>query len=100
MADFAIIQTGGKQYRVKVGDVIEVELLKNTSEEVDFDTLMLNKDEKVTLGKPFVKSKVKGKVLKTTRGEKIDIRTYKAKSRHRRHIGHRQDYSVVEITSM
>ena len=99
MADFAIIQTGGKQYRVKVGDVIEVELLKNISE-VDFDTLMINKDEKITLGNPFVKSRVKGKVLKTKRGEKIDIRTYKAKSRHRRHIGHRQDYSVVEITSM
>jgi large subunit ribosomal protein L21 len=98
MADFAIIQSGSKQYKVGLGDTIEVELLEG--KDIEFETLLTSKSGKVTIGKPYIKTKVKGSILGMKKGEKIHIRTFKAKSRHRRHIGHRQKYSVVEIKSL
>lgn len=100
MADFAIIQTGGKQYKVAKGDKINVELLSNDTKEVTFDTLLTSIEGKTAIGKPLLKTKVKGEVIKQVAGGKIHIRTFKAKSRHRRHIGHRQKYSLVEIKEL
>lgn len=102
MADFAIIRSGGKQYKVGVGDKVELELLTvpEDNKEVELEVVMTSKGGKVALGKPTLKTTAKGVVLETVKGEKIDVRTFKAKSRYRRHIGHRQKYSLVEIKSI
>lgn len=102
MADFAIIQTGNKQYKVEEGNKIEIELLdKKEGEEVTFDTLLINKKGKISIGTPSLKTSVTGTVVKeSVKGEKIHVRTFKAKSRHRRHIGHRQQYTLVEIKTI
>ncbi len=100
MADFAIVQSGGKQYRVGVGDTIEIEKIKDPKDVLELETLMTSKGGKITIGKPLLKTTVKASVVKEVKGEKIHIRTFKAKSRHRRHIGHRQTYSLIEIKSI
>jgi len=101
MANFAIIQTGGKQYNVKLGEKIEVELLdKNEGDEVTFETLLISKEDALTIGKPLLKTSVKGLVKGEVKGEKLHIRKFKAKSRYRRHTGHRQKYTLVEITAI
>ena len=99
---YAIIATGGKQYRVSQGDVIYIEKL---SQEVDspvtFDVLMLGGEAGVTAGNPRVNgAKVEGKVLAQLKGEKITIRTYRSKKDSARKMGHRQPYTKVEITAI
>jgi len=99
---YAIIQTGGKQYRVQQGDIIFVEKLDVEAETVvNFDVLLLGGEKKLTVGKPVVAgAKVEGKVIAQTRGEKIIVYKYKSKKNYRRKMGHRQPYTKVEITSI
>ena len=100
---YAVIATGGKQYRVQQGDVIYVEKLDVADQApVSFDVLMLGKDEAgVVVGKPIVAgAKVEGKVLSQVKGEKIIVYKYKSKKNTRRMHGHRQLYSKVEITAI
>ena len=98
---YAIIATGGKQYRVQEGDTIYVEKLDKQPEEgVEFPVLMLGGDS-VTVGRPYVDgAKVTGKVLKQVKGEKIIVYKYKSKKNYRRKAGHRQPYTKVEIVSV
>ena len=98
---YAIIATGGKQYRVSEGDVIYIEKLENVVDEiVTFPVLMLSGD-KITAGNPFVNgAEVTGKVLQHGRGEKIIIFKYKSKKNYRRKAGHRQAFTKVEITGI
>ncbi len=99
----AIIQTGGKQYLVKKGDKIQVEKLGGEAgSTVNFDQVLLTSNgTDVNLGKPFVSGAVvEGKVLKQGRGEKVRVFKYKAKSKYRRTIGHRQSFTEVEITKI
>ena len=97
---YAIIQTGGKQYRVQQGDVIFVEKLDVEPETtVTFEVLLLGGEKKLTVGKPLVDgAKVEGRVLAQTKGEKIVVFKYKSKKNYRRKMGHRQPYTKVEIT--
>ncbi len=100
---YAIIETGGKQYQVQEGDVLEIELLpKASSEEILFDkVLLISQDGKVKIGTPIVKeAKVLGKLVKETKGEKIIAFKYKRRKGYRRKVGHRQKYSVVKIESV
>jgi len=99
---YAIIQTGGKQYRVQQGDVLFVEKLDvEPQTTVNFDVLLLGGEKKLIVGKPTVDgAKVEGRVLAQTRGEKIVVFKYKAKKNYRRKIGHRQPYTKVEITAI
>ena len=97
---YAVIQTGGKQYRVKSGEQLKVELLSaEVGAKVSFDrVLMLGEGEGVTVGAPFVNgATVKATVLAQGRGEKIRI----FKLRRRKHFaktqGHRQGYTEVRI---
>ncbi|MBQ4638549.1 MAG: 50S ribosomal protein L21, partial [Clostridia bacterium] len=92
---YAIIETGGKQYKVTNGDVIFVEKLNaQAEEEVSFNVLMLSADEGVKVGAPYVDGvKAVGKVLAQTKGKKITIVKYKAKKNEKKKIGHRQDYT-------
>lgn len=97
---YAIIQTGGKQYKVQEGDEIYIEKLNaSEGEVVAFDqVLMVVKDNGVTVGDPVVAgAKVTGKVEKHGRGKKIIVYKYKAKKNYRRKQGHRQPYSKVVI---
>lgn len=97
---YAIIQTGGKQYRVSEGDVITVEKLEaNEGDAVAFDqVLTVVKDGDVVLGKPLISgAKVTGKVLAQGKEKKILVFKYKAKSNYRRRQGHRQPFTKVAI---
>ena len=99
---YAIIATGGKQYRVAQGDVIYIEKLEAAeNDSVSFDVLLVEKDGDLKVGTPLVEgAKVEGKVLKQGRGEKILIFKYKAKKNYRRKQGHRQPFTKVEITGI
>ncbi len=99
----AIIQTGGKQYLVSKGDKLQIEKLPGkTGDKISLDKVLLTLDGKTfKLGKPYLeKTAVEVKILKQGRGKKIEILKYKAKSRYRRHAGHRQNYTEVEILEM
>lgn len=97
---YAIIETGGKQYKVKAGDVIYVEkLAANEGDTVTFDRVLAVRDDKgLVAGTPTVPgAKVTGKVEKHVKGEKIVIFKYKPKKNERRKQGHRQPYTKVTI---
>ena len=96
----AILETGGKQYNVAVGDVIYVEKLDaQEGEKVVFDKVLMANG---VVGNPIVKgASVEGKVLKNGKGKKINIFTYKPnKTSTRKKQGHRQPYTKVEITNI
>ncbi|MDL2293069.1 50S ribosomal protein L21 [Ruminococcaceae bacterium OttesenSCG-928-D13] len=100
---YAVIKTGGKQYRVEKGDEIFIEKLEaEAGDTVEFeDVLAVGEDGKVTVGTPNVAgAKVSGTVLKSGRGKKLNIITYKPKKGSVRRIGHRQPYTKVEITAI
>lgn len=96
----AVIKTGGKQYLVQPGDKIKVEKLDvEEGKEVSFsEVLLLEKSKKLEVGSPLVKdAKVTGKVVKQVKGDKLIIFKYKPKKRYKRKIGHRQQFTEVEI---
>ncbi len=101
---YAIIETGGKQYRVKNGDQIAVEKLSNVEDgsKVVFDkVLVVGEGADVKVGAPYVGgSVVEGKAIETGKGKKVIIFKYKAKKDYRKKQGHRQPYTLVEITSI
>ena len=100
---FAIIETGGKQYKVNEGDIIFIEKLDVAEgETVVFDRVMaLSAAEGLKVGTPVVEgAKVTASVLKNGKGKKIHIMTYKPKKNEKRHIGHRQPYTKVQISAI
>lgn len=99
---YAVIETGGKQYKVTNGDVIFVEKLDaEDNATVDFKVIALADDNGVKFGAPYVEgATVTGEVLKTGKGKKISILTYKAKKGEKRKMGHRQPYTKIEIKSI
>ncbi len=103
MADYAIIQTGGKQYRVQTGDTVRVEQLpgdKGDTIELD-EVLMVSQDGDITLGNPTVPgATVTTEVVEKARDKKIIIFKYKAKTRYRRKNGHRQPYTELKVTGI
>lgn len=99
----AVIVTGGKQYTVAEGDVVYIEKLNaETESTVKFDQVLAVLDgENTKIGAPIVDgAAVEAKVVKNGRGKKLDIIRYKAKKNEKRHIGHRQPYTKVEITKI
>ena len=99
---YAIIATGGKQYRVSEGDVIYIEKIDaQVDSTVSFEVLLMGNDGDVKIGTPVVEGvKVEGKVVGQIRGEKIVVYKYKSKKNYRRKQGHRQPYTKVEITKI
>lgn len=100
---YAIISTGGKQYRVSEGDIIFIEKLDAEAEStVSFDqVLAVGKDDGMVMGAPVVNGAVvTGKVLKNGKGKKITVFTYRSKKGSARKMGHRQPYTKVEIQSI
>jgi len=97
---YAVIETGGKQYKVSEDDTIEIETVAACpGEEVTFDNVLMIGDGKdYAIGRPNVSgSKVIGELLRHDRGEKIVVGTFKRRKKYRRKIGHRQNISVVRI---
>ena len=102
---FAVIETGGKQYRVQPGDLIDVERLEGVSEDepaVSFDrVLMVGGDDDVRVGAPMLDgAKVTGTLLREVRGQKVIVFKFKRRKQYRRKTGHRQNYHRVRIESI
>ena len=100
---YAVIKTGGKQYSVKVGDVVYVEKLNAEADtEVTFDqVLAVGEEGSVKVGAPVVEgASVSAKVIKNGKGKKLNIITYRAKKHSARRMGHRQPFTKVEITAI
>lgn len=100
---YAVIITGGKQYKVSEGDTLFIEKLDaEAGSEVTFDKVLLVADgEKITAGAPYVDgASVTAKLEKNGKGKKIRVFKYKAKKNERKKIGHRQPYSKVTVTAV
>jgi large subunit ribosomal protein L21 len=99
---YAIIRAGGKQAKVKAGDVIEIERLKDATDSLTFTPLLVVGEDgsTVTDRDALSGAKVVAEVLGETKGDKIDIFKYKNKTGYRRHIGHRQTYTQIRVKSI
>lgn len=100
MSKIAVIKTGGKQYKVKEGQVLKFELVgKESGEKIKFETLLIADEngESVEIGKPSLGEKVEGSVIENGKSDKVAVVKYKNKTRYLRNKGHRQNYSKVEI---
>jgi large subunit ribosomal protein L21 len=100
---YAVIKTGGKQYRVSQGDTLKVEKLDaGEGDSVEFDqVLMVGEGEEVKIGTPYVEgSRVSALVKAQGRGSKVEIIKFRRRKHHMKRMGHRQDYTEVEITGI
>jgi large subunit ribosomal protein L21 len=99
---YAVIRTGGKQYKVNVGDTLEVDKIISDKKEIVFnDVLLFVNEGKVSIGKPNVKdAKVTATLVENIKGEKIRVAKFKAKSRYRKVIGFRSQLSVIKINKI
>ncbi len=100
---YAIVETGGKQYRVSEGDEFFVEkLAAEAGDKVKLDKILaVGNGEQLRLGSPYVEgSSVECEVLKQGRGKKITVFKYKAKKNYRKKKGHRQPYTKLKVTAL
>lgn len=100
---YAVIVTGGKQYRVAPGDTLRVEKLDTPEgESVELDRVLMVADgDVITLGKPFIEgSHVTAKVRQHGRGKKVEIIKFRRRKHHMKRQGHRQAYTELEITGV
>ncbi len=99
---YAVIETGGKQYKVENGDVVYVEKLAAEEEStVEFKVVAVGGEDGLKVGAPYVEgASVSGKVLKNGKGKKITVFTYKPKKGEKRKMGHRQPYTKVQIEAI
>ena len=103
MTDFAIVQTGGKQYRVKSGDTIRVESLAgDQGDTITLDDVrLISKDGEVTIGKPSIEgAEVTAEVVNKVKDKKVIVFKYKAKTRYRKKNGHRQNFTDLRVTQI
>ncbi len=100
---YAVIQTGGKQYKVEPGETVLVEKLPgNAGDAVEFgEVLLVSDDEKVAVGRPLVEGAVvTGEIVEQGRGEKLIVYKFQRRKNYRRKNGHRQAYTAVKITNV
>ena len=100
---YAVIETGGKQYRVAPGDVVRVETLPgDVGAEVEFGRVLavVNDLNEVTAGAATVDARVKGTIAEHGRGEKVIVFKFKRKKQYKRTIGHRQNYTAVKVSEI
>ena len=103
--EFAVIATGGKQYRVSVGDTVSIEKIlgdHKVGDSITFDkVLMVDNGKDTTIGTPYIAgASVKAKITEIGRGKKIEVIKYKAKSRYYKNRGHRQPFFKVKIEAL
>lgn len=100
---YAVVATGGKQYRVEEGDVVRIEKIPGEiGESVSFErVLMISDGDNVTIGQPVVENAaVDGRIVEQDRAKKVLVFKYKRRKRFRRKQGHRQYYTAVRITGI
>ncbi len=99
---FAVVQTGGKQYKVSVGQEISVEKIeRNVGDKIKLDVLMICDGENVKAGNPILSGAVcEAEVVEHGKGDKIVVFKYKAKKNERKKQGHRQPYTKIKITAI
>lgn len=99
---YAVIETGGKQYKVEIGSILFVEKLNAEADStVNFKVIALGGEDGLKVGTPYLEgATVTGKVLKNGKGKKITVFTYKSKKNEKRKMGHRQPYTKVQIESI
>ena len=99
---YAVIKTGGKQYRVAVGDKLKVELLNaEVGDKVNFDEVLMTVDgDKIEVGTPTLETAVQGTVVSIGRGDKLRILKFRRRQNSRTRGGHRQHYTEVEVTGI
>ncbi|MCK5479885.1 MAG: 50S ribosomal protein L21 [Gammaproteobacteria bacterium] len=100
---YAVIKTGGKQYRVSEGDTLRVEKLDTSAgETIEFDqVLAIGEGADLKVGTPFVAGgKVTATVREQGRGKKVEIIKFRRRKHHMKRMGHRQDYTELEITAI
>jgi large subunit ribosomal protein L21 len=98
---YAVIRSGGKQHKVKPGDIIEIEVIRADGDSVTFQPLLVVDDDGTThVGKDAEKATVTAKLLGEQKGEKVHIFKYKNKSGYSRRAGHRQTFTLVEISDI
>ena len=100
---YAIIETGGKQYKVEAGDVIYIEKLDIEADaDITFDKVIaVGSDDGIKVGAPYVEgASVSAKAVKNGKAKKIVVFTYKPKKNAKRKMGHRQPYTKVEISAI
>lgn len=98
---YAIVATGGKQYRIEEGQTLKVERLGEVGSEVELRPVMVvDGDQVLATPTELAGASVSARVIEETKGPKIDGFTYKPKSNNRRRYGHRQTYATIEITGI
>jgi large subunit ribosomal protein L21 len=100
---YAVIETGGKQYRVAPGDVIEVETLAgDIGAEIEFDRVLavVNDSNELSSGKTLTNARVKGTISAHGRGDKVKVFKFKRKKQYKRTIGHRQNFTEVTVNEI
>ncbi|MCI8331958.1 MAG: 50S ribosomal protein L21 [Clostridiales bacterium] len=100
---YAVIETGGKQYKVNEGDIVFIEKLETEEgSSVTFDKVLAVSDgSAIKVGSPYVEgASVEANVVKNGKGKKIYVMTYKPKKNEKRKMGHRQPYTKVQITTI
>ncbi len=100
---YAVIQTGGKQYRVEEGTTLKIEKLElGSSDTVEFDkVLMVQSDSETKIGQPYIESgKVTAKVISQGRHKKVKIIKFKRRKHHMKQMGHRQYFTEIQITGI
>ena len=100
---YAVIETGGKQYRVEAGQLLTCEKLPgNAGDKVEFGrVLLLSDDEKVAVGRPLVDgARVTAEIIKQDMGEKLTVYKFKRRKNYRKRNGHRQPYTAVKIETV
>ncbi len=98
MAKIAVIKTGGKQYKVAVGDTVKVEKLEvEKGKTVKLDTLLIADGANLEVGEPSLGEKVEAEVLETAKGKKVTVVKYKNKTRYKKTVGHRQKFTALKI---
>lgn len=100
---FAVIRTGNKQYLVNEGDVLKVEKLDaEIGKTVDLEVLLVSDEEgnDLKVGTPSLGDLAKAEVVAQGRHPKVDVVKYKAKSKYRRRVGHRQPFTQIKITKL
>jgi len=99
---YAVIATGGKQYRIQEGELVNLEKLPHeVNDEVEFDNVLMVGGDQLQIGDPYLEgAKVKATVTKQGRGPKIKILKFKRRKHHMRRQGHRQNYTQVKINSI
>ena len=99
---FAVIQTGGKQYKVKASEILKIERLKDTSDKIEFnDVLAYGDDSNLEVGAPFIKgAKVEAQLVRNGKNRTVLVFKKRRRQNSRRKNGHRQQYSLIKINKI